>query len=209
MIRQPAQSYKAKVRQFFEAPARALDKLSGGRLTPNMVSIIAFLVHLPVAWLIMNCHLGYGGLFLLLVAPLDLLDGALARVQKRLSDFGTVLDASLDRLKEVIIFGAIGYHLAASGDQLAVGICVLALGISLMVSYVKARGEVVLATRAKNSKAAELNRRFEFGFMGYELRVIILGISLIVSQVVIGLWLILIGACLTAAVRLLKIKQVC
>ena len=203
------QSYKAKVRQLFEAPARVLDKLSCGRLTPNMVSLITFLLHLPLAWLIMNCYLGYGGLMLLLVAPLDLLDGALARVQKRVSDFGTVLDACLDRLKEVVVFGAVGYHLAASGNQLAVAICVLALGVSVMVSYVKAKGEVVVATKTRQKDVAKLNRRFEFGLMGYELRVIILGVSLIADQVVIGLWIILIGACLTAAIRLVKVKRAC
>ena len=209
MAKQLKQSYKDRVRQLFEGPARVLDKLSCGRLTPNMVSLITLLLHLPVAWLIANCYLGYGGLMLLLVAPLDLLDGALARVQQRVSDFGMVLDASLDRLKEVVVFGAVGYHLVASGDQLAVAICVLALGMSLMVSYVKAKGEVVLATKTKQKDVAKLNRSFEFGLMGYELRVLILGVSLIADQVVIGLWIILIGAALSAMIRLVKVKRAC
>ena len=202
------QGYKAKIRLWLEGPARGLDKLTGGRLTPNMVSILTVILHLPIAWLIINCYLGYGGLALALVAPLDLLDGALARVQKRTSDFGTILDAVGDRVKEIIIFSAIAYHLAASGSQLTLAVCVLAVGFSVLVSYVKAKGEMAVATKSKSQTAASLNRRFEIGLMGYELRVVVLVISLITSQLVIGLWVIAVGALLTAGSRLLKFKQV-
>ena len=206
-ITKQAAKFKAKVRAGFEFLAKDLDKLTGGRLSPNMVSWLGALLHLPVAWLIINCYLGYGGILLLLVAPLDLLDGALARVQHKVSAFGAVLDACLDRLKEIIVLAAVGYHLAASGDQLAVGLCLLALGFSLLVSYVKAKSEMAVAGLQPKETLAQLNRRFEFGFMGYEIRVLILGISLIADQLVIGLGLITVGAALTAAIRLFKFRQ--
>lgn len=195
--------YKAVVRKFSELPASAIDKLFRGQVGPNSISVITVLLHVPIAWLISQGYLGYGGVFLLLVAPLDLLDGALARVQGKESDFGTVLDASLDRLKEILILSAVAYHFALYGNQAGVTLAAATLGLSVLVSYVRAKGEMAVNSRAIEKKSASLvNRSFEFGLMSYELRVAVLGLGLIFAQLDWALWFILIGSSFTVLARL-------
>ena len=57
--------------------------------------------------------------------------------------FGAFLDSTLDRLEEGIVLTAIAIYFAARGDQAAVAACVLAVLLSLMVSYTRARAEAL------------------------------------------------------------------
>lgn len=187
-----------QARSFFEAPARLIDSISRGKVTPNMISIFSLLVLLPVAWLISQCYLGYGGLLLLLLAPLDLLDGALARVQKRVSKFGTVLDASLDRAKEILVYSALAYHFAGQYDRTGVMLTIIALGLSILVSYIKAKTEMA----SDKKDVAKLNRMYATGLFRFEVRVLLLGLGLIFGFTEGALIAIIAGAGLTALERL-------
>ena len=104
MIRKYTQSIVNEVARFF-------NYFSRGKLRPNTLTIIATLLHLIVVWLILSQHLIWAGIVLLLVASLDAVDGALARLQKRVTDFGGWLDACSDRLKEIIVFVGLAYYL--------------------------------------------------------------------------------------------------
>jgi CDP-diacylglycerol--glycerol-3-phosphate 3-phosphatidyltransferase len=79
------------------------------------------------------------------------------------SPFGAFLDSTLDRIEEGIVLAAVAVQLVKEGDELtviagadlAVGVVVLAVLASLMVSYTRARAEALgveckvgLATRA-------------------------------------------------------------
>lgn len=69
---------------------------------------------------------------------LDVLDGAVARATDKVSTTGSFNDSTLDRISEIAIFAGIiyaGYHFLPSVVVLA------ALGFSLLVSYVRAKGE--------------------------------------------------------------------
>ncbi|MEM6997987.1 MAG: CDP-alcohol phosphatidyltransferase family protein [Patescibacteria group bacterium] len=177
--------YEANFRSLAEVPAAWLDKVSRGRITPNTVSALGLIAHIPAFYLIANCYLVYGGLALALAAPTDMLDGALARIQKSGSNFGVVLDAAMDRAKEVLIFSALAYHFASTEQPVYVLLTVLALGISLQISYVKAKGEAAIATTSKK-KAADLNRSFSSGLASFPIRVFILVITLLFSVPEVG-----------------------
>lgn len=79
-------------------------------------------------------------LLLLLSSFVDVLDGAVARAQKRTTAFGGVLDSVCDRYSDaIVIFGIIfGGWLSSSWGPLW---GILALVGSLMVSYARARAE--------------------------------------------------------------------
>ena len=68
-------------------------------------------------------------------------DGALARSSGTVSSFGALLDSSVDRISETVVFlGLLAYYLARDDNQ-GVVLVYLALAGSVMVSYVRARSE--------------------------------------------------------------------
>ena len=77
-----------------------------------------------------------GGVLLLLSGFFDIVDGSVARITKQASKKGAFLDSSFDKISEVVIFGGIAIGSLASPFW-----CLLALGLSLLVSYTRARAE--------------------------------------------------------------------
>jgi archaetidylinositol phosphate synthase len=77
-----------------------------------------------------------GSILLLISGFFDIIDGNVARVTRQSSKKGAFLDSSLDKLAEAIIF--IGIATGSLADPL---LCMIALSLSLMVSYVRARAE--------------------------------------------------------------------
>jgi CDP-diacylglycerol--glycerol-3-phosphate 3-phosphatidyltransferase len=82
-----------------------------------------------------------GAALLLASAGLDMLDGALARARHVQSDFGAVLDSTLDRVSELLVYGGCAAFFALHGNATYVALSMLAFGSSALVSYVKARVE--------------------------------------------------------------------
>jgi len=77
-----------------------------------------------------------GGVLLLVSGFFDMVDGSVARVTKQSSKKGAFLDSSFDKISEVVIFGGI-----AVGGLASPFWCMIALGLSLLVSYTRARAE--------------------------------------------------------------------
>jgi archaetidylinositol phosphate synthase len=77
-----------------------------------------------------------GGILLLISGFFDVVDGSVARVTKRTSTKGAFLDSSFDKIAEVIIFAGVAYGRLADAF-----LCVIALGMSILVSYTRARAE--------------------------------------------------------------------
>jgi len=80
-------------------------------------------------------------LWLLLSAACDMLDGAVARCGGLHSDFGAVLDSSLDRFSDMAIWGACAVHFALKGNVTYNLLAIAALSNAFMISYIKARAE--------------------------------------------------------------------
>ncbi|MEM2965486.1 MAG: CDP-alcohol phosphatidyltransferase family protein, partial [Candidatus Nitrosocaldaceae archaeon] len=78
----------------------------------------------------------YGGIALLVSGFVDMIDGSVARVTKRVSKKGAFLDSTLDRVSEVAIYAGILYSNVAN-DMLVL----VAITSSLLVSYARARAE--------------------------------------------------------------------
>ena len=138
-------------------------------LTPNMVTWLGFCITVGATALIVTDHLFAAGWVVLFAGFFDMLDGALARLTDRVTRFGTVLDATLDRLSEAILL--LGLLVIFSREQqvtesLLTGIALLG---SLMVSYLRARIE-------------SLGIECREGLFTRPERVIILALGLLLSQ---------------------------
>jgi phosphatidylglycerophosphate synthase len=192
--------------------ARGLNALSGGRLSPNMVTLIGLLAHVYIAWLIATARNNVLAAILLIVFGLfDTLDGELARLQKRASASGMLLDASTDRMKEVLLYMGLIVAFVHNQDSLAFGLeyyaaaIVAACGASLLVSYVKAKGET--AVKDAHLSPNEINRLFGDGIMRFEVRMFVLIIGLLTSQLEIAVLIIAVFGTLTAISRLISISH--
>ena len=113
---------------------------------PNQVTVVGTLICLTGAGLVLADRLVLGGAVWLVGSALDLVDGALARHQDKVTAGGAFLDSTLDRISEGALFAAIAYHFAQAGDALAAALTAVALLGALLVSYTRARAEALGAT---------------------------------------------------------------
>lgn len=196
---------RQQVRRFMGTVARVLDRSTNGKLQPNAITITALLAHLPVAWLIATQNYLWGALLLVVFGLMDALDGQLARIQNKVSNGGMLLDATTDRMKEVLLYSGAAYALVSTGRPYMAVWAVVACGASLLVSYVKAKGETAVA--GGNLPANEVNRLFQDGIMRFEVRMAALVIGLLFSQLAAAVIFIAIGSWLTAFGRLISISR--
>lgn len=193
------------IKALMSALAITLNKATGGKLSADVITLIGLFSHIPIAWLIaiQKNYLAAG--LLVFFGLFDSVDGALARAQKKSSSRGMLLDASTDRIKEVILYIGASSALVASGYASWAGWAVAACGASLVVSYVKAKGETAISD--KKLSPSDINRIFADGIMRYEIRMFVLIVGLLTNTLRYALVFIAVTSALTAIGRFHKISQ--
>ena len=193
------------IKALMSALAITLNKATGGKLSADVITLIGLFSHIPIAWLIaiQKNYLAAG--LLVFFGLFDSVDGALARAQKKSSSRGMLLDASTDRIKEVILYIGASSALVASGYAGWAGWAVAACGASLVVSYVKAKGETAISD--KKLSPSDINRIFADGIMRYEIRMFVLIGGLLTNTLRYALVFIAVTIALTAIGRFHKISQ--
>ena len=194
---------KTVVSYFTQPVVRLLAKVP---ITPNAITCFGFLVTLGAAVLIITGHLFAAGFVVLIAGFFDILDGALARGTNQTSQFGAVLDSTLDRLAEaVLLLGILVLFLLTeeksvlftlfSKEWAALLVGVALLG-SLLVSYIRARAEA-------------LGLECQVGLFTRTERVIVLALGLLLSQIdsalIIALAIIVVFSLITVSQRLLYV----
>ncbi|MDA0243509.1 MAG: CDP-alcohol phosphatidyltransferase family protein [Chloroflexi bacterium] len=112
------------------------------RLSPDAVTVAGFLSHFFFAWLVATGRMTAAGFAILIIAPLDAVDGALARqMGRKQGGFGAFLDSTLDRVAEIILFGGFISYYVGEGNEAMLAIAYIAITGSLMVSYARSRAE--------------------------------------------------------------------
>lgn len=114
------------------------DLLENANIHPHVVTASGFLLSVITAWLFWKGYMFWGGITLILAGACDVLDGRLARNTNRTSRFGAVLDSTVDRYSEILVFMGLAafFHSAVMS-----AIIILAMAGSLLTSYVRARAE--------------------------------------------------------------------
>ena len=128
----------ARIGQIFASTGVSANVWTGVGLA---VSVLAAFVYswngfLNLSWTPWNLAAVVGGIILLLSGFFDIVDGSVARVTRQISKKGSFLDSVFDKISEVAIFGGIAYGQLADSFW-----CLVALGMSLLVSYTRARAE--------------------------------------------------------------------
>lgn len=120
--------------------ARAMGRLG---IHPNTITVLGMLLQFGVAAVFGLGHVALGGWLLLALAPVDALDGALARALNLQSRFGAFLDSTLDRISDAALVLGLTVHYMRQGQALAVALLLTSLVATQMVSYVRARAEAL------------------------------------------------------------------
>ncbi|MBL7169418.1 MAG: CDP-alcohol phosphatidyltransferase family protein [Candidatus Aenigmarchaeota archaeon] len=98
-----------KVNRPYNFLEKSVGKFVGRYLTPNQLSIIAFILYcLGGLFYIKNMFI-YGVVVLIFSGIFDALDGLVARASKKSSIHGVLFDIYFDNLADVIFFLTLGY----------------------------------------------------------------------------------------------------
>jgi len=168
--------------------------LAGMDVHPNTLSLLGSLLSVGVAAVLTTGRLTLAGWLLVIVAPIDAFDGALARVTGQKSRFGAFLDSTLDRVSEAALLAGLATHYLRYGATTEVILAFVALVGSMMVSYTRARAEA-----AGFSCKIGVLTRLE--------RTAVLAIGLILGWPTVALWVLAVGSSLTALQRVLHVYQ--
>lgn len=130
-----------QVRQHTEGYlTKAAQRLWSWGVHPDALTILGFAVVVVASIFISLGHLRTGAIILVLGLPLDALDGAVARVMNRPArKFGGLLDSTLDRYADGVIFGSLMIHFATQQQIILMEVTLFALLGSFATSYIRAR----------------------------------------------------------------------
>jgi CDP-diacylglycerol---glycerol-3-phosphate 3-phosphatidyltransferase len=109
--------------------------------TPNQLTLAGLAVNFVAGWIYAGGHLFWGGVFVLLAAFGDMLDGPLARISGKVTKFGAFLDSTIDRYSDFFIFGGLALHYARQGQGGLLLLCLGTIAGAFVTSYSKARAE--------------------------------------------------------------------
>ncbi len=162
-------------------------------LTPNAMTMLGLLGNAIGAYYLAMGHMLTGGILVLVMTPIDALDGTMARLRGESTDFGAFVDSVSDRYSELIIYGGLLYHFLTIGDRTGGILVFVAAAGSVLVSYVKARAE-------------GLGYGAKVGLLTRVERYLVLAPSLVFNQLYLGLGIIAVLANITAIQRIWYVR---
>jgi|SRR3989304_156911 len=163
-------------------------------LTPNTMTMLGLIGNSVGAYFLARGDMLTGGILVLLMTPIDALDGTMARLRGESSDFGAFVDSVSDRYAELIIYGGLLYHFLSLGEPLGGMLVFGAAAGSVLVSYVKARAE-------------GLGYEAKVGLLTRVERYLVLAPALVFNQLIIGLAIIALFANITALQRIWYVRR--
>jgi len=160
-------------------------------LSPNFFTVTGVVITAFGAAAFLMGWIRIAGVVILLGGLCDTVDGLLARATGKASRFGALLDSSVDRYAEFIMFfGIAAYFFYTAAYTMAAG-TFLALCGSFMVSYSRARAE-------------GLGMEAMVGLMQRPERIVLIGLGAIIHMTAfkLAIWLVAVGANFTALQRI-------
>ena len=164
-------------------------------ISPNMLTLFGVLGNVGAGVLAASGEFWQAGVVMLAFSALDFLDGALARATGQATPFGSVFDAVLDRVSEAAVLFGLLWYFSDRGDRTEELLLFVAVVGSILVSYVRARAEII-------------GLKMREGVFTRTERVVLIGGGLMIQgfgvddALTVVLWLLAVLASFTAAQRL-------
>jgi CDP-diacylglycerol--glycerol-3-phosphate 3-phosphatidyltransferase len=182
---------RARFKGVLDPVAALLNRMG---IMPNTVTFIGLLGNTVGAYFLARGEMLIGGILILLMGPVDALDGTMARLRGEPSEFGAFVDSVTDRYSELVIFGGLLYYYVQSGELLPALLAYAAAAGSVLVSYTRAR-------------AQSLGHETKVGLLTRMERYMVLAPGLVFNIPVVSLWILAIFANLTALQRILDVRR--
>jgi len=160
-------------------------------LGPNSFTVAGVIITSIGAAAFLMGFIRLAGVFILLGGLCDTIDGLLARTTGKASRSGALLDSTVDRYAELIMFLGIAAYFFYIDDYVTAVGTFLALGGSFMVSYSRARAE-------------SLGLEAKIGIMQRPERIVLIGLGAIIhmNAFICAIWLVAVFANFTALQRI-------
>ena len=110
------------------------------KIHPHVITGAVLLVSVLTAYLFIQGEFLLAGFMVILTGVCDILDGKLARATGQVSKYGALIDSTIDRYSEVIIFLGIATYFRSESSYVH-ALIILAIAGSFLVSYTRARAE--------------------------------------------------------------------
>ena len=159
-------------------------------VSPNALTLLGVLPMVVATIELARSHLVSAAIWVVVAGVIDLLDGAVARASGKTSAFGGILDSTVDRATDTMIFLGAAVHFSHQGETLYVALTMVALGGALSTSYARARSENVIA-----------DCRVGFAERGERLTLLLL--ALLVNRLQQAMWILAVITWLTTLQRLI------
>jgi phosphatidylglycerophosphate synthase len=173
---------------------RIVGMIAATGINPNVLTFVGLLVNFAAAASFAVGNFRTGALIIFFAGFLDMLDGQVARRQKRVTAFGAFYDSTLDRYADMALYMGLLVYYSVSGRTPYVVLAAVATAGSVMVSYARARAESLIP-------------QCKVGFMERPERLVLLiigGLFLRMGQV---LWVIAVVSTITVIHRIVYTWQ--
>lgn len=193
--KKPPMTVTDRLRMFFKLP---LERIGIGLydlgIRPNMITLFGLFGTIVGAVFVARGNLMLGGFFILLMGPIDALDGAVARASGTATRFGAFLDSVIDRYIEAFIYAGLIFYFNGQQNALGVMFSFFALVGSVLVSYARARAE-------------GLGIETKIGLLTRVERMVVIGPTIFFKIPLIGVGIVAVLANITALQRIFHVKQ--
>jgi len=163
-------------------------------LTPNTITLVGLVGNTIGAIFLALGQIQIGGIIILIMGPVDALDGTMARLRGEPTEFGGFVDSVSDRYSELVIFGGLIYYYSTQGDPLPTILAYAAAAGSVLVSYTRAR-------------ALSLGIETKVGILTRFERYLVLSPCLVLNIPMVALWILAVLANVTALQRIWDVRK--
>ena len=179
------------------------DFLKTLNINPNALTTLGTILTIVGAIFFALSYLRLGGIFIVLGAVCDTMDGKIARDSDKKTNFGGFYDSVMDRYSEIIMFFGIAVHFVRHDFYWTSVAIFAAVGGSVMVSYVRAKAEAL---------GFEIN----IGMMQRPERIAYIAVASIIGELpyidelflMVAIWVIAVLANVTAVQRLVYVYRI-
>ena len=156
---------------------------------PNTLTLIGVLINIGAAFALGTGRFVLGGVIMLIAAIFDFIDGKVAHITGKQSQFGAFWDSTLDRFSDLVLFLGL-IHLYSNLHRTDyVMVAALAAIFSIMISYARARAESLI-------------EKCKVGFMERPERIVLFWIGAFTNRMAAVLWVILVLSVVTVVNRI-------
>jgi len=111
------------------------------RISPNLITCFGIALAIGAGYFLAVGNVPLAAVLFASSGVLDLVDGYVAKALDRVTPFGSFLDSFSDRISDSAVFLGLAVYYMRLGDGIYVGLSLVLLVCSFLVSYIRAKAE--------------------------------------------------------------------